>query len=165
MRKLAVMLVATSVLLTGVGTGTASARRAEVPLRGTFAMAVHPEGADPDCRAIGGYVRQVGSGQVRASVVGRGTIEYDLCVGPFNENDELIIRGWVRIVAANGDELTMTAVGTFSVVRDPPSTNALVLTGGTGRFASATGTLVMNSSGEGVPVSSVSGTLDGSIQR
>lgn len=48
--------------------------------------------------------------------------------------------GTVTIVAANGDRLT----GTFTLTRTGPSTTVVVkITGGTGRFADASGTLTV----------------------
>jgi hypothetical protein len=164
MRRLIFVLLVSLVVIAGTGGATAAARG--TPVRGTFDVALTNDFADPGCRAAGGFVRQFASGGLRATQVGRGTLEWDVCVGS-GDGRGLSVFGTVTIVAANGDRMTLSADG-FSGVGTSGLLEAdleLTVVGGTGRFAAATGTLRLTGTSTGVPPSMSTGTIDGRVHR
>jgi hypothetical protein len=120
----------------------AGAGALERPFKGTIVgggVAV----VDASC-AVGVRTDSWGTGQV--THLGRITLVSSHCQAPMGE----VIRGGVStLVAANGDTLEVT----YSVMADPfefsegailTGTSPNVITGGTGRFAGASGTYLMH---------------------
>jgi hypothetical protein len=93
------------------------------------------------CNALGLlHVNLEGEGV--ESHVGRYTIRNSHCLNPATGE---FIAGQFHKIAANGDELSGTYAGTSSIIRAPAPVGVfaiqgqLAFTGGTGRFANATG--------------------------
>jgi hypothetical protein len=142
-----------AMFLTAVLASTVPASE-QVPFRGSLAAVQSGE-------VVGGFLIVEGSGTGRATELGRFTVtfheEVDLSTG--------IGTGTFTFVAANGDTLTSSFIGNATPTPDP---NILLLeevdtiTGGTGRFAGATGTFtlerVLNLT-SGVSTGSFSGTI------
>lgn len=113
-----------------------------VPLKGTVSGLVQflPAG---DCADLIGLATTVENARGVASHLGRTTMSSRHCT-PMGDN---FGPGEMTLVAANGDELYMTYTG--SAPYPAPGTEVIVgtstnmITGGTGRFEGATGTLEM----------------------
>ena len=101
---------------------------------------------------------------------GTGTATY---LGRYTEQVTMVINiptmastGTARFTAANGDDLLATVAG--QATRTSPTTLSIVevytITGGTGRFADATGTFTLNSTLDQVTGVS-SGTFSGAIDH
>jgi hypothetical protein len=134
----------------------------QVPFKGSLAAVQTGE-------VIGGFLIVDGSGVGNATELGRYTVtfheEVDLSTG--------IGTGTFTFVAANGDTLSSSFIGNGTPTPDP---NILLLqevdtiTGGTGRFAGATGSFTLErvlNLATGVSTGSFSGTISnpGSFSR
>ena len=147
---------------TSASTAISDARRDAttrlVPIAGTFETRPVPPSAQP-CPA--GSIRTNGEGAGVISHLGRSTQSITGCFSPAT----LTSTGDVTLTAANGDQIHLTVTSTFAP--SGPGGNAVVtsigtITGGTGRFADATGfasivTIFDGSAGAGTA------TIDGMI--
>jgi hypothetical protein len=83
------------------------------------------------------------SGSGTATHLGAVTMSAPHCATPTGRGSVAISRGVITFTAANGDVLTADFMGTISPFPDDLQTNTFVgsflITGGTGRFASAEG--------------------------
>jgi hypothetical protein len=119
---------------------TNASHRAQVPLTSTY-RAQGTIGTAPRCDALGLlYVSLEGEGI--ESHVGRYTIRNSHCLDPATG---VFTAGRFLKVGANGDELAGTYEGTSSVIQVPAPIGVFAIrgrldfTGGSGRFANATG--------------------------
>ena len=100
------------------------------PVKGTVSKTIS---LDPETGAFTGEANGVGSH------LGSYTVDLEGTGAPTAESD-FAGNGTLTLVTANGDELT----GTFTVTVTGATTTVVVkITGGTGRFADASGTLTM----------------------
>jgi len=132
MRKIRAIAVAISLALAALNVATAvSAAEASVPIKGTGKGIVRFDTATGALTVEkSGVSSQLGKYTVR--IEGNATRSED---GVFTGS------GTATFVAANGDQLW----GTFtSSGRDGKTTSLITFTGGTGRFANASGTMTMD---------------------
>ena len=117
----------------------AAARRAELPFHGTIAAV---ETVEPQPATNTGLVHVEGTGT--ATHLGRFTFVNDFTL----DFDVEALAGveQMTLTAANGDVLTATAVGQGIPTGDGATLNTFesaTITGGTGRFAGATGSFIL----------------------
>lgn len=129
-----------------------------VPLKGTFESRPTAPSADP-CPA--GSIRTGGGGEGTLSHLGRVTQTISGCFSPAT----LTSTGNASFVAANGDRLDLAVTSAFAP--GGPASNAVVttngtITGGTGRFANATGFATIVTRFD-VPAGVGTATVDGMI--
>lgn len=132
------------------------ANRVALPFRGTE-DASHTSSYDPQTNT--GHIHLVGTGT--ATHLGRYTVVSDIAVDPAT------LAGTERmtLTAANGDVLTAEAIVQGMPSGDGVTLNALIsatITGGTGRFAGATGSFVLRRVNL-APDRRSSGSFDGTI--
>jgi hypothetical protein len=144
------VLAASAVALTSVAVSAA----AQTPFKGTVS-AVESVVVTPPTASI------IREGTGTATYLGRFTEHIVLTVDLLTMSSG----GSATFTAANGDTLTATVVG--QATRTGPTTLSIVedytITGGTGRFAGATGSFMLESSVDqatGVSSGSFSGVLD-----
>lgn len=136
-------------LISGGASATAAIAGSELPFRGTLQAT----------ETVAGALHQL-SGTGEATHLGRFTLLSEFTVIPPPVSTASGTATWI---AANGDEIFTTVAGQ-AVITFP--TAALVethtLTGGTGRFAGASGTLVVERS-LNIPTLASSGSITGTI--
>jgi len=138
MKRLLQSAVAVSVMLVVSAGGTLPVgASANTPFRAQFEvpMTLTP---DADC---GGF-RVTGTGTGRATHMGAATITVDECVNFVREPGRVHVYGMLVLTAANGDELHVSVdkVGDLpGPTGDAHVKGPYEVTGGTGRFAAATG--------------------------
>ncbi len=138
MKRLLQSAMALSLTLVVSGGGMPSAAASsETPFRAAFdvAMSLTP---DPGC---GGF-RVSGTGIGRATHLGAATITVDECVDFAMEPGRVHVYGSLVLTAANGDQLHVSVdkVGDLpGPTGDAHVAGPYVVSGGTGRFAEATG--------------------------
>jgi hypothetical protein len=114
--------------------------RTDVPITGSY-RAIGHIGTAPRCDALGLLHVSLEGGGIE-SHGGRYTITNSHCLNPATGD---FSAGTFRKITASGDELHGTYAGTSSVIQAPAPVGIfaidghLVFTGGTGRFADATG--------------------------
>jgi hypothetical protein len=94
----------------------------------------------------------VGTGAVTADAsgvathLGDYTTHIDARIVKLNPDGTVVVQGTQTVVADNGDHLTgpVTITGPAPTTSVHPSTAVMTVTGGTGRFADANGTLIVN---------------------
>jgi hypothetical protein len=124
---------------------THAAGPTDVPLKGIVFYqdrTVPTNPVDPNCPISG---MTIGTGTV--SHLGRVAVVSTACIAPAGENFN-ILSSTITVTAANGDKLTGGYSGYFKPTSPGASTYELVngrivITGGNGRFANATGTGTM----------------------
>jgi hypothetical protein len=154
MKKMSIVTITTGLLVSTALVGAASLSR-ETPLKGSFKAV---ETYQPDLPII--HVTATGSGE--ATQLGRFTLSYQVEV---NVQTGAGTGLTAEFVAANGDTLFAEGSGQASPTEPPGTLNIVenyTITGGTGRFANARGTITINrvanqATGE------TSGTLSGNI--
>src|SRR4030095_3498287 len=134
--KTVLYLQMTALLLTAALAGSAAAEK-EVPFRGSF------QGVDiADLQVPSLFVD--GSGSGRATHLGRFTVTYEVEVDLLTHETF----GSSLFTAANGDSLATDITG-LGTPTENPDVHSIVevhtITGGTGRFAGATGTFIRTS--------------------
>ncbi len=141
-------------LATGGGAAVASRRATELPFRGTL-----------EARETG--VFQPATGTIRVRLVGTGTATH---LGRYTVASEFTLTpatstavGRITFTAANGDVLTATFTGrSVTTVGVVAIVETATITGGTGRFAGATGSFVLERSltrATGISSGSFEGTI------
>jgi hypothetical protein len=116
----------------------------QVPITNSY-RAQGTIGTAPRCDALG-LLHVSLEGEGIESHVGRYTIRNSHCLNPATGE---FTAGLFHKIAANGDELTGTYAGTSSVIQAPAPVGVFAIrgqvafTGGSGRFANATGTQEM----------------------
>lgn len=149
-------------LAVSMGGAPPVAASSETPFRASFdiPMSLTP---DPGC---GGF-RVSGTGTGRATHMGRATITVDECVDFVREPGRVHVYGSLVLTAANGDELHVSV----DKVGDPPGPDGdahvagpFVVTGGTGRFAGASGSGTTTTDAN-VISSTATAELVGSLRR
>jgi hypothetical protein len=156
MKKLSVpMLVAALLAILVVGTTLAASARKSLPLKGSIEAQETYQVNGPTM-----FVTATGSGE--ATHLGRYTVRYEVQVDlPTGTGTGLS----AQYVAANGDSLFAEGSGQATPTEDPSVfvvVETYTITGGTGRFAGATGSFTETrrvNIGTGV----TSGTMDGTI--
>jgi hypothetical protein len=154
MKKMSIVTIVTGLLVSAALVAAASMSR-EIPIKGSFKAV---ETQQPDLPIV--HVTATGSGQ--ATQLGRFTVSYQVDV---NVQTGAGTGLSAEFVAANGDSLFAEGSGQASPTETPGTLNIVenyTITGGTGRFANASGTLtvervVNQATGE------TSGTLSGNI--
>ena len=149
-----ILLVVTVVLVSTTLVAAASARK-ELPFKGSFKAV---ETSQPNLPIV--HVTATGSGE--ATQLGRFTVSYQVDV---NVQTGAGTGLSAEFVAANGDSLFAEGTGQASPSGTPGTVNIIenyTITGGTGRFANASGTFTVErvaseTTGE------TSGTLSGNI--
>ena len=142
-------------LAVGLATVAVSAAAAETPFKGTV-NAVETGTVVPPTR----FLDRTGTGT--ATYLGRYTERVTMAI----DLPTMSSTGAARFTAANGDVLLATVAG--QATRTSPTTLSIVeiytITGGTGRFADATGSFTLNSTVDQVTGVS-SGTFSGAIDH
>jgi hypothetical protein len=167
MRKLrllgVVWLVALGALwsLAAPATATGAPGGTELPVSGTFTGTGFFD-SPPDCVAF--HTWHDGSGTWTS--LGDSTFHLDYCV-TYTATGPSPLAGTFTIEAAGGT-LTGDVTGTLGAVAEPegfPVHYELTVTGGTGDYEGATGSLVFEASwdAEVIPVTSIHGTVSGSV--
>jgi membrane-associated protease RseP (regulator of RpoE activity) len=130
------------------GSALAKVEGADRPVRGTASGTIS---INPATGALTGDTTGV------ISHLGQSAIHLEGTVAPTGEEGTFAGSATVTIVAANGDKLTGTAAVTSTATSTGRTTTVVVeITGGTGRFANARGTLtVICLSGPPSPVGEV----------
>jgi hypothetical protein len=126
-----------------------------VPFKGTFQATE----TSVDFVFPYGYQDAIGSGN--ATQLGEYTIHYTVVVNVIN----ITATESAEFVAANGDRLDAEGTGQATTTADPNIDNIVeqyTITGGTGRFAGATGSFTLNRV-LNLPTGVTSGTFDGAI--
>jgi hypothetical protein len=156
MKKLSVpMLVAALLAILVVGTTLAASARKPLPIKGSIEAQETYQVNGPTM-----FVTATGSGE--ATHLGRYTVRYEVQVDlPTGTGTGLS----AQYVAANGDSLFAEGLGQATPTEDPSVfvvVETYTITGGTGRFAGATGSFTETrrvNIGTGV----TSGTMEGTI--
>ncbi len=127
MRKLAALLIVLAVSVLGTGEAFGAAKGTDRPFKGSGS-------GSGIATVVGGEIRFTIDGTGHFSHLGKSTFHVD---GVCTNADCTTFSFTVTIVAANGDTLTgsSTSTGTATTF-----TNLETYTGGTGRFAGASGT-------------------------
>jgi hypothetical protein len=154
MKKMSIVMMIAGLLVSAALVAAASMRN-ETPLKGSFKAL---ETSQPDLPII--HVTATGSGE--ATQLGRFTVSYQVDV---NVQTGAGTGLSAEFVAANGDSLFAEGTGQASPSGTPGTVNIIenyTITGGTGRFANASGTFTVErvaseTTGE------TSGTLSGTI--
>lgn len=129
-RTLAAVLLVTSALVAAAPAGAHHGR----PVSGTgTGSGVFTPYSTADC---GGIASQTSSGTIRIRTLGRGTYLFGVCL-----TDDFTQLGRFVFTNRKGDELVATFASASSPYPFP-----MEITGGTGRFAGATGTLRISTS-------------------
>ena len=154
MKKMSIVTIVTG-LLVSASLVAASSMSKEIPLKGSFnAVEAH----QPNLPIV--HVTATGSGE--ATHLGRFTVSYQVDI---NVQTGAGTGLYAEFVAANGDKLFGEGTGQALPSGTPGTLNIVenyTITGGTGRFANASGTItvervVIQATGE------TSGTLNGNI--
>lgn len=130
-------------------------------------LLAHPAGASANERPMSSKGRAqfvspsdfIGSGQ--ATHLGAYTEVGSVTFAPTPVPGVLALTGWSRYTAANGDELHATLEGELNTLNGQ-ATVTVRYVGGTGRFASATGTALLR--GQMLPDGVIAIAVDGSIE-
>lgn len=131
-----VLRIAAFTALLLVGFATPSSAATAVPIKGTVMGGGGPDLTAPGC--VDAIWRFNGSGTGQMSHLGRVDYEFTHCTYP----DFTADLGTFELVAANGDELVMSYEGAFELVgamEGFTGEGSWTATGGTGRFANASG--------------------------
>jgi hypothetical protein len=133
----AVTAVILAIILASVAFAAPAAKNNGVPFKGTFQATETTVGFSFPT----GYQDGIGSGN--ATHLGRYALHYTVAVNVIN------ISGveWAEFTAANGDKLSAVGTGQATTTADPDVDNIVeqyTFTGGTGRFAGATGSFTLN---------------------
>ncbi len=159
---LAVMTLATAVSVT-----TASARAGDRPFSGVMVNNDTPGAPYPDF-STGDFQLRVDvdiSGEINATHLGKGTVDgsVTIIIAPLVGEDACtqLAEGTIDFTAANGDELKMDMTVNELCFVTGQFTGQYEVYGGTGRFASASGTIDVSSVlVEGEPsVNTLTGTI------
>ena len=154
MKKMSIVTMIVGLLVSAALVAAASMRK-EMPLKGSFKAV---ETSQPNLPIV--HVTATGSGE--ATQLGRFTVSYQVDV---NVQTGAGTGLSAEFVAANGDSLFAEGTGQASPSGTPGTVNIIenyTITGGTGRFANASGTFTVErvaseATGE------TSGTLSGNI--
>jgi hypothetical protein len=154
MKKMSIVTMIVGLLVSAALVAAASMRK-ETPLKGSFKAL---ETSQPNLPIV--HVTAIGSGE--ATQLGRFTVSYQVDV---NVQTGAGTGLSAEFVAANGDSLFAEGTGQASPSGTPGTVNIIenyTITGGTGRFANASGTFTVErvaseTTGE------TSGTLSGNI--
>ena len=148
----AVTAILLAIALAGIAFA-APAAATQVPFKGTFqGQETVVSGGNPT------VLHGVGSGN--ATLLGRYTLSYDPVV---NQDFSATTSG--TFVAANGDTLTFVGTGQAVAAGGPGEFDIVeqfTITGGTGRFAGASGNVTLKRHLSGITLASY-GTFDGTI--
>lgn len=149
-----IMLVVTVVLVSTTLVAAASARK-ELPFKGSFEAVETYQANGPTV-----FVTATGSGE--ATQLGRYTVSYEVEVDlPTGAGTGLS----AHYVAANGDSLFAEGSGQATPTDDPTVFSIVetyTITGGTGRFANASGSFTVNRT-VNLVTGETSGSFDGSM--
>ena len=157
MKKLSVSMIVgllLAILLVGAALASASARK-ELPFRGSSEAVETYQANGPTMS-----VTAIGSGE--ATQLGRYTVSYGV------EVDLQTLSGTglsAQFVAANGDSLFAEGSGQATPTDDPTIFSIVetyTITGGTGRFANASGSFTLNRT-VNLVTGETSGTMNGTI--
>ena len=154
MKKMSIVTIIAGILVSATLVAAASMRK-EMPLKGSFKAV---ETSQPNLPIV--HVTATGSGE--ATQLGRFTVSYQVDV---NVQTGAGTGLSAQFVAANGNSLFAEGTGQASPSGTPGTVNIIenyTITGGTGRFANASGTFTVErvaseTTGE------TSGTLSGTI--
>ena len=153
--RAAASVMATTVVLATILTGTVAATD-EVPFKGNLAAVVTITPIDPPVVSV--LVKGTGN----ATHLGSYTVEFVAVVNQATRTG--IGPGLIVITAANGDTLSAESTGSATLVAPGvlATVDTATITGGTGRFADATGSFVLERTffvAMGVTTGSFEGTL------
>ena len=151
--KSVLYLQMTALLVTAALAGPAA--KNEAPFRGAI------ETVTTGCTLEGEFLRCVQTGTGNATHLGRFTLDWEIEINL----TALTATGVYVFTAANGDELFTTFVASGFPTDDPNVLHIVevhTITGGTGRFAEATGSFVHDALANEAPPTT-SGSLEGTI--
>jgi hypothetical protein len=137
-RKTRICGATTAILLTVALAGTVAAKQ-EVPFHGSLQgveIDVPQGGPPPTSLSVNGSATGI------ATHVGRFTVTYEVTVDLSNGSGV----GSLQLIAANGDKIFTTLLGQGTPTGNPEISLIVevnTITGGTGRFANATGTFTV----------------------
>jgi hypothetical protein len=153
-RRFSMYLPLASLLLIGVLAAPAAAQK-QVPFKGTF------QGQDSDTGFTPTTVTVATTGTGLGTHLGQFSFTQETTVNVTNGTDT----GSARLIAANGDSINVTIVGSGEPTPTPDVfsiTETWTITGGTGRFAGAQGTAIVERLASGVTFLT-SGSFHGTI--
>jgi hypothetical protein len=152
-------LLPAPLLAIAIASPIALAGPTNVPLRGSLATHETLELFPADGVCAGSFAKGttavIGAASQLGRVSGRGTDCINIVGGSPNLPVFAFANGELTLTAANGDQLTVTYSGAFTPTTNDPTnpqaaiyaiTGTFQVTGGTGRFANATGQGVLNGS-------------------
>jgi hypothetical protein len=138
--------------------GTAKSATAAQPFKGSFTLGEGTGEFVPPSTVV---VQVPGTGN--ATHLGRFTATFDIQIDVSHETTQTST-GTLHLVAADGDRVFSTLVGTATVAGDIASiVETCTITGGTGRFADATGSFVVERSTNLATGAAPPGSFDGTI--
>ena len=155
MKKTFVISIVAALALLVTLTGIAQARQKELPIKGTLQAVETLDFSNPP------IMTSTATGSGNATQLGRYTLSWEVEV-----NLETITgSGTGHFVAANGDSLYTVGTGQAAPTDEPSVfhvVESLIITGGTGRFAGASGTINTDRIVD-LTTGITSGTLSGTI--
>jgi len=133
----AVTAVILAIILATVAFAAPAAKNNGVPFKGTF------QATERTLNFALPYAYNDAIGSGNATDLGQFALHYTVTVNVLN------ISGveWAEFTAANGDKLSAAGTGQATTTADPDFDNIVeqyTITGGTGRFAGATGSFTLN---------------------